>query len=69
MFSNKSASEVRDYLRFVIEESGPSNLLFVASAECVSPLVRNVPTSFSLNDASHLDPFKYREEVRVCHST
>jgi hypothetical protein len=62
-------NDIHGYLRFMVEESCPSNLLLVASAKCVSPFACNIPTPFSLNDAFHLNPFEYGDEVHVCHST
>ena len=56
---------VTTHLRLVVEEPRPRDLLLVPTAQCLAPLPRSVPATFTLDYMLHLHDRKNIEQVTV----
>ena len=56
------------YLRTMVEQTRPRNLLLVTTTQSVSPIPRNTPSPFSFYDMVHLNDCENLQEIDVCHT-
>ena len=57
------------YLRLVVKQPRPSNLLLITATQSVSPFPRDIPATLAFDDSLHLNDGKDIEEVVVRDST